>query len=49
LNSNKNYKDSVFIRYFSDKEKLIETYNAIEGKDYPKDTDVEINTLEDAL
>jgi predicted transposase/invertase (TIGR01784 family) len=39
----------VFESYFSDTEKLIEVYNAIEGKNYPRDAEVEINTLEDAL
>jgi hypothetical protein len=39
----------VFASYFSDAEKLIETYNAIGGKSYPADTEVVINTLEDAL
>jgi hypothetical protein len=49
VNANRNYKSSVFSSYFSDGERLIEAYNAIEGKDYPKDTAVTINTLEDAL
>jgi flagellar basal body-associated protein FliL len=48
-NTNRKYKSSVFSSYFSDGEKLIEAYNAIEGKNYPKDTDIQINTLEDAL
>jgi predicted transposase/invertase (TIGR01784 family) len=48
-NANRTYKSSVFTSYFSDGEKLIEAYNAIEGKDYPKGTTVLINTLEDAL
>jgi len=30
-------------------EKLIELYNAIEGTNYPKNTHIQINTLEDAL
>jgi hypothetical protein len=49
VKTNRKYKDSVFVHYFSDSEKLIELYNAIEGKDYPKDTDLQINTLEGAL
>jgi hypothetical protein len=48
-NANRNYKSSVFTSYFSDGKKLIEAYNALEGKDYPKDTEIKINTLTDAL
>ena len=47
--ANKKYKDSVFSLYFSDKERLIELINAIEGTNYPKDTKIEINTIENAL
>jgi hypothetical protein len=49
VNVNRKYKSSVFESYFSDREKLIEVYNAIEGKNYPKDAEVRINTLRDAL
>jgi hypothetical protein len=49
VNVNRKYKSSVFASYFGDAKKLIEAYNAIEGKDYPNDTEVIINTLEDAL
>ena len=31
---NREYKDSVFVTLFSDTKKVIELYNAIEGKDY---------------
>jgi predicted transposase/invertase (TIGR01784 family) len=48
-NANRQYKSSVFASYFSDGEKLIEAYNAIENKHYPKDTEVRINTLTDVL
>jgi predicted transposase/invertase (TIGR01784 family) len=48
-NANRKYKSSVFASYFSDGEKLIEAYNAIEGKKYPKDTEVRISTLTDVL
>jgi hypothetical protein len=47
--ANREYKSSVFASYFSDGEKLIEMYNAIEGKNYPKTSTVQVNTLEDAL
>jgi len=47
--ANREYKDSVFSLYLSDPKRLIEIFNAIEGTDYPPDTPVEINTLDDAL
>lgn len=46
---NKNYKDSVFTLLFSEKENLIELYNAIENTNYTPDTEIEINTLENVL
>jgi hypothetical protein len=49
LNTNRTYKSSVFVSYFQDKDKLIEIYNAVQGANYPKNTAVRINTLEDAL
>jgi hypothetical protein len=49
VNANRKYKDSVFVKYFRDAERLIELYNAIEDKHYPKRTKVKINTLETAL
>lgn len=35
--------------YFSNTERLIELYNSLEGTNLPKDTPIEINTLDDAL
>jgi hypothetical protein len=49
LTGNKKYKSSVFARFFNDGEKLIEAYNAIGGKAYPRDAELEINTLGEAL
>ena len=49
LQANRTYRDSVFTSYFSDKDKLIELYNAIEDTNYGNDTEVVINTLEDVL
>ena len=49
LQANREYKDSVFTRLFSNTENLIELYNAIEGTNYGEDTEIEINTLEDVL
>jgi hypothetical protein len=48
-NTRRNFKDSVFTSYFNDQRKLIEIYNAIGNKSYPLDTEVKINTLDDAL
>jgi hypothetical protein len=45
----RNNKVSVFTGYFSDKKKLIELFNAIEGAHYSFDTKVEINTLKNVL
>ncbi|GHU72890.1 hypothetical protein AGMMS49992_09830 [Clostridia bacterium] len=48
--TNREYKSSVFASYFSEsKERLIEVYNALSKTQYPPDTPVEINTLDDAL
>jgi predicted transposase/invertase (TIGR01784 family) len=49
VNVNLKYKSSIFSSYFNDRAKLIETYSAVSGKDYPKDAEIEINTLTDAL
>jgi predicted transposase/invertase (TIGR01784 family) len=49
LSANKHYKDSVFSLYLGEPERLIEVFNAVEGTNYPADTPVVINTLEDAL
>jgi len=46
---NKKYKDNLFRSIFSDKEKLLELYNAIEGTDYKNAQAIEITTLEDVL
>ncbi len=47
--ANKKYRDGVFRLLFSDKEKLIELYNALENTDYDSDVKIEIQTLEDAI
>jgi predicted transposase YdaD len=46
---NRNYKDSLFVDYFRDKERLIEAYNALSGADYPPTADVEYATLDNVL
>ncbi|MDR2615748.1 MAG: hypothetical protein LBC28_04120 [Oscillospiraceae bacterium] len=48
-NANRRYKDSVFTRYFSERNRLIELYNALKGTEYPAETEIKIVTLEDAL
>jgi hypothetical protein len=47
--ANREYKDSVFAKLCEDKKRLIEIYNAISGKNYPPDTEIEIVTLDDVL
>lgn len=50
MNINKKYKDSVFIKLFSEKSKIIELYNAIKGTNYDLEkTKVNIITLENIL
>ncbi|MDR2582219.1 MAG: Rpn family recombination-promoting nuclease/putative transposase [Fibromonadaceae bacterium] len=47
--TNRNHKDSVFTRLFSEKSNLLELYSAISGKSYPESTKIEIVTLSDVL
>ena len=49
VKTNRKYKDSVFTKLFSEKEKLLELYNAIENTNYGEDTDIQITTLENVL
>ena len=46
---NRKYKDSVFRMLFSEKDKLIELYNAIFDTDYTEDDSVDITTIEDVV
>ena len=46
---NRKYKDSVFRVLFSEKDRLIELYNAIFGTDYTENDSVDITTLEDVV
>ena len=46
---NREFKDSLFTDYFSDKERLIEAYNAIAGTDFPPTAKVEFKTLKSVL
>ena len=48
--ANRTYKYSVFSRYFRENSQgLVELFNAIEGTNYPLDTPVVVDTLEDVL
>jgi len=49
VKTNRNHKDSVFTRLFSEKSNLLELYSAISGKSYPESTNIEIVTLSDVL
>ncbi len=50
MNVNKNYKDSLFTRLFSNKEEIISLYNAIKDTNYESyNTDINIITLDDVL
>jgi len=48
-NANRNHKNSVFTSLFSEKNNLLELYNAITGKNYPENTDIKVITLPDVL
>lgn len=43
---NKRYKDSFFINLFSDKQSIIDLYNAIKGTNYTYNTPIDVITLE---
>ena len=47
--ANREYKDSVFTMLFKEKENLISLYNALEDKNYPLDTEVKINMLDEVF
>jgi ATP-dependent Lon protease len=47
--ANRNHKDSVFTKPFSEKSNLLELYNAVSGKNYPESTEIEIITLSNVL
>ncbi|MCL2444480.1 MAG: Rpn family recombination-promoting nuclease/putative transposase [Treponema sp.] len=49
MNTNRNFKDSVFTTLFSDPALLRELYCALRGVTLPPDVPVSINTLENAL
>ena len=45
----RNYKDSLFRRIFTDKNDLLDLYNALNGTSYDDPNELEIVTLEDAI
>ena len=47
--ANRNYKDTLFRFIFSDKEKLLGLYNALNNSSYTDTTELSINTLENAV
>ena len=47
--ANRNYKDTLFRFIFSDKEKLLGLYNALNNSNYTDTTELSINTLENAV
>ena len=49
MGANREYKNTVFTKLFSDTNALLELYNALSGSNYAPDTAIEINTLEDVL
>ena len=43
------YKDSIFRSLFNNEKELLNLYNALSGKNYPEDTEIEIVTLDNAV
>ena len=44
-NANRGYKDSVFSLYMRNPDRLIESYNAIQGENYALDTRLKLTPL----
>jgi len=49
MNINRTYKDRLFRFLFNDRKHLLDLYNAVNGSNYTKEEDLEINTLEDII
>jgi len=49
MGANRNFKDTVFTRLFSEDAALLELYNALSGGNYGANTAIKISTLEDVL
>ena len=46
---NRKFKDGIFRTLFNDEEKLLELYNALSNRNYPKGTPIEIVTLDNVI
>ncbi len=49
LTTTNDYKSRLFIMLFHDRERLLELYNAVSGKNYRNPDELQINTLENAI
>ena len=49
LTTTNDYKSRLFIMLFHDRERLLELYNAVSGKNYQNPDELQINTLENAI
>ncbi len=47
IKANREHKDRLFKKIFSDKEALLELYNAVNGTEYTNAEDIEVDTIED--
>ncbi len=45
----RNYKDSIFTMLFKDRKALLDLFNAVNGTAYKDDSDIVINTLDNAI
>lgn len=49
LTPSREYKSRLFVMLFNDRERLLELYNAVSGRDYRDSGSLTINTLENAI
>lgn len=49
MNINRNFKDSLFRKLFSDKENLLSLINALSGTSYANPDDIQINTIDNTI
>ena len=49
LTPSREYKSRLFVMLFNDRERLLELYNAVSGRDYRNPEELTINTLENAI
>ena len=48
-NTQRNYKDRLFVSVYKEKKELLALYNAINGSDYKNPDDLIVNTIEDVI